>query len=113
MSQALIDSLGAFGAVGGLSGLAAVLAALRELRTSRVDVRAVRAQVEPNHGSSLADSVRRTEASVTDLSRRMGHELGEIRRDVQGVRDDLRAARSDHESRLERLEDLMIGEGDR
>lgn len=90
--------------LGGLAGLAAVIAAILSGRRQDADVRAVRAQVEPNHGSSLADAIRRIETGqdalredLGDLSRRLGHEIGEVRRDLAD-------ARRDHDERLRALE---------
>ena len=60
--------------------------------------------MRPDHGGSLRDAVDRIERGMDelrgehrDLSRRLGHELGEVRRD-------LHQARTDHEIRLRRLE---------
>lgn len=90
--------------LGGLAGIAAVITAIMTGRRRDDDVKAVRAQVEPNHGSSLADAIRRIETGqdalredLGDLSRRLGHEIGEVRRDLAD-------ARRDHDERLRALE---------
>lgn len=71
------------GAVGGLGGLGALVTGVASL----LEARRVRSSVEPNHGSSLADAVRRTEAAIAEirddvrsLDHRLGYELGEVRR---------------------------------
>lgn len=87
MPPAVADAVAALSTVGGLSGLAAVLTALLTGRRHTDDVRAVRQQLEPDHGTSVADAVRR------------------IERDVGGLRADMRLLRADHEERLRRLED--------
>ena len=60
--------------------------------------------MRPDHGGGLRDAVDRVQCSVDelraehrDLSRRLGHELGEVRRDLHDVR-------TDHEARLRTLE---------
>lgn len=87
MPPAIADAIAALSTVGGLSGLAAVLTAVLTGRRHTDDVKAVRAQLEPDHGTSVADAVCR------------------IERDVGGLRADIRLLRADHEERLRRLED--------
>ena len=57
------------------------------------DTAAVRAELTPNHGSSVKDQL----ALVLDLVRSQGHQLGEIR-------DDARAIHEDHAARIRALE---------
>lgn len=99
------DIIAALSSLGGLGGLAAVITASRALRRRDDDMTAVRAAVEPNHGSSLADSMRRTEAQVITLTsrvesldHRIGHEMGDIRRSSD-------ATHADHAARIRHLEE--------
>lgn len=87
-------------ALGGLTGAGAIITSTAAL----LEARRVRASVEPNHGDSMADAVRRIEASVDDLrddmrslDHRLGHELGEVKR----VAD---REHADHAERLRALE---------
>lgn len=88
------------GAVGGLGGLGALVTGVASL----MEARRVRSSVEPNHGSSLADSVRRTEVAIAEirddmrsLDHRLGHELGEVRRAAD-------REHADYDARLRALE---------
>lgn len=109
----LADVLRALSDMGGLAGLAAVITSLATLRRTENqhakrravdDARwlTVSTELQPNHGSSLRDAVARIEHSVdalredhTDLSRRIGHEMGDIRRSSDAIHTDL-AARVRH-----------------
>lgn len=104
MPPVLADALAALSTLGGLGGLAALIAAVAALRRHEAATAEIRAEMRPDHGGSLRDAVDRVQRSVDelrgehrDLSRRLGHELGEVRRD-------LHQARTDHEIRLRRLE---------
>lgn len=101
------------GIAGILSAIAALVAATRAGRAARDAGTAARdagktaAQVTPNGGSTMRDSVSRTEADVavirasleglTNISRSMGHQIGEVRRD-------LTAAVDRHEDDIRRLD---------
>lgn len=79
-----------------VSAIAALVAAVRASRAAR-DAGKTAAQVAPNGGSSMRDSVTRTEADVaviraslealTDAHRSHGHQLGEVRRDLTAAVD--------------------------
>lgn len=104
MPPVLADALAALSTLGGLGGLAALIAAVSALRRHEAATAEIRAEMRPDHGGSLRDAVDRIERGMgelrgehRDLSRRLGHELGEVRRD-------LHQARTDHEIRLRRLE---------
>ena len=104
MPLVLADALAALSTLGGLGGLAALIAAVAALRRHEAATAEIRAEMRPDHGGSLRDAVDRIERGMDelrgehrDLSRRLGHELGEVRRD-------LHQARTDHEIRLRRLE---------
>lgn len=104
MPPVLADALAALSTLGGLGGLAALIAAVAALRRHEAATAEIRAEMRPDHGGSLRDAVDRIERGMDelrgehrDLSRRLGHELGEVRRD-------LHQARTDHEIRLRRLE---------
>jgi chromosome segregation ATPase len=61
-------------ALGGLTGLSTVVASVATL----IQARRIRAQVSPNHGSSLADAVNRTDAQAAragDAIERLGETL--------------------------------------
>lgn len=100
--QVVNDLLGGLASIGGLSGLAAVLVAVRGMRRHEDAVQEVADQMQPNHGSSLRDAIDRIEQSqqataerVTALDHRLGHEMGEVRRDVSDVRRDVSDMRAD------------------
>lgn len=111
----LADTLAALSDLGGLAGLAAVLTALGTLRRAEVHHAQTRqadearwltvtAELQPNHGSSLRDAVSRIETSVdalsegqADLARRLGHEIGEVRRAMD-------REHADYDARLRTLE---------
>ena len=78
MPPVLADALAALSTLGGLGGLAALIAAVAALH---------------RHEAAAAE----LRAEHRDLSRRLGHELGEVRRDLHDVR-------TDHEARLRTLE---------
>ncbi len=104
MPPVLADAFAALSTLGGLGGLAALIAAVAALHRHEAATAEIRAEMRPDHGGSLRDAVDRIERGMDelrgehrDLSRRLGHELGEVRRD-------LHQARTDHEIRLRRLE---------
>lgn len=79
-----------------------MLTALGTLRRQEKGMAAVRAELEPNHGSSLKDAVTRIEKNLTTLSdrvesldHRLGHEIGDMRRAADTTNADL-AARIRH-----------------
>ena len=110
------------GIAGILSAIAALVAATRAGRAARDAGTAARdagktaAQVSPNGGGSMRDSVTRTEADVsviraslealTNISRSQGHQIGEIRRD-------LTAAADRHETAVARLDRAIERQSDR
>ena len=79
-----------------VSAVAALVAAVRASRAAR-DAGKTAAQVTPNGGSTMRDSVTRTEADVAviraslealdNLGRSQGHQLGELRRDLSDAVD--------------------------
>ena len=90
--------------LGGLAGLAALLTAiggvivqLRGLRRVRQDT----IQLQPDHGTSVADAIARIEAGVIETRRLIGHEIGEVRdqqhADLIDVRARLRALENNRE----------------
>lgn len=74
-----------------VSAVAALVAAVRATGAAR-DAGKTAAQVSPNGGSTMRDSIGRTEADVaviraslealTDAHRSQGHQIGEIKRDL-------------------------------
>ena len=79
--------------LGGLAGVAAlltalvgVLAQLRQTRKLREDT----AQLQPDHGSSVADIVTATATDVREVRRMLGHEIGEVRDELVDVKARLR-----------------------
>ena len=104
MPPVLADALAALSTLGGLGGLAALIAAVAALRRHEAAAAEIRAEMRPDHGTSLRDAVDRIQHGVDelrtehrDLNRRVGHELGEVRRDLHDLR-------TDHEGRLRTLE---------
>ena len=78
-------------ALGGFGGIGTMLASVSK-KASRLDE-----ATKPNHGSSMTDSLARIEkalsvlsadtAHATELSRSVAHQVGEIRRDLSGLRE--------------------------
>lgn len=89
----------ALAALGGLPGVAALVTSLATL-AGILKVKKDTAQLTPNHGSSLADAVKRIE----DTQRSHGHQLGEIKADLLDERRDRRASDEDLRDRVSRLE---------
>ncbi|OKL49289.1 hypothetical protein [Boudabousia marimammalium] len=56
----------------------------------------VTASIEPNHGSSVKDSLNRIE----DMQRAQGHQIGEIRRDLANHISSQGGINEDHAARL-------------
>lgn len=91
-----------------VGAIAALIAAVRASKAATSADKAA-AQVTPNGGSTMRDSVTRTEADVsvikaqlehvTDAIRGHGHQLGEVKRDLY-------AAVERHEADIHRLERL-------
>lgn len=79
---ALLTDLTGLGTL--ISGIAAVIAAVKATKTAR--------QFQPNHGSSMREILRSLQREVAGL----GHQVGEIRREMD----------RDHRDYNERLHDL-------
>lgn len=107
------EVLDALVALGGLGGIAATVTSLATLVKTR-QVHGDTQQLQPDHGSSLADTVTRMDKTLTALGatvdgqgermddlaasvRGVGHQVGEMRRDAADVH-------KDHGDRLHRLE---------
>ena len=79
--------------LGGLAGVAALLTALAgifaQLRQTR-KLREDTAQLQPDHGSSVADLVTATAIDVREVRRMLGHEIGEVRDELVDVKARLR-----------------------
>ena len=95
--HALSEAAAALGGLGGIGAIITSTAALLEARRTR-------ANTEPNHGSSLADAVARTETTIAgirddmrSLDHRLGYELGEVRRMAD-------REHADYDARIRRLE---------
>lgn len=98
----LHELLGLANSAGGMAGLAAIVTALGTLRRQEKGMAAVRAELEPNHGSSMKDAMGRIEKQlytlsdrVESLDHRLGHEIGDMRRSADTAHADL-AARIRH-----------------
>lgn len=108
-----------------LGGWAAMITALALLIKNKAEITAIREQLHPDHGTSMADAVNRTEATadsitaqlsdqgetlddlagkVESLDHRIGHEVGELRRDTADLRHDANIIHEDHASRLRHIE---------
>lgn len=99
-----LDALVALGGLGGVAATVTSLATLIKTRQVRADTSQVRdtaasaaAQLQPDHGRSVADKT----DLILELVRSQGHQIGEIRTDLDAERDDRRALGE----RLGRLED--------
>lgn len=94
-------------AVGGLGGLGALITSLATLVKTR-QVHDDTSQLRPDHGSSVADKV----DLVLDLTRSHGHQIGEIRKELDAERDDRqeldRRAQAEH-SRIWKLLEHPMG----
>jgi len=102
--HAIADAIAALAAIGGLGGIASVLTSLTALRRHRDTATDIEAQMRPNHGTSMRDAIDRIEHGLDDLrdshqdlSRRLGAELGALRR--QSDRE-----HADYDARLRHLE---------
>ena len=98
MTSVAADVVSALASLGGLGGLAAALTALGAVRRQRSSTDRLEAEMVPDHGTSLRDAVDRIEAGMDDLreehrdlGRRLGHELGEVRRSTDLAHADLTA----------------------
>lgn len=108
-----------------LGGWAAIIGAIALLLKNKAELAGIREQLHPDHGSSMADAVNRTEAAaggitaqladqgetldnladkVESLDHRIGHEVGELRRDTADLRHDANIIHQDHASRLRHIE---------
>lgn len=83
---------------GGIGGIAALISALK----NRKDSKQIIEEVSNSHGTNLRDDVDRIMKGVDDLTettrqsfRRMDHQFGEMRADVQDVRDDVQDERAE------------------
>lgn len=90
--------LTALAAVGGMVWQGArTRADIRQMRqATRVQVNQVADQLQPNHGGSLADAIRRTEAlasTAVDLSREVKEDQNQLRGDINGLRVEVRSDR--------------------
>lgn len=100
-------------ALGGLGGLGALIANLATLAKTR-RVKEDTAQLRPDHGASIADQVTRIEkhlagltATVTGLDQRtraVGHQIGEIRRDLADAASEHARRLDHHDERINQLE---------
>lgn len=79
-------------ALGGFGGLAGLVTALVQLRK-------IKAEIMPNHGSSLADAIRRTEDGI----KRLDHQMGEIRRDSAVTHELIGKRLDEHAQRLDKI----------
>lgn len=84
--EGLAALITAFGAL--CASLAGVLVQMRGLRRVREDT----AQLQPDHGSSVADKINRieknmaTRTEVAEVRHLVGHEVGEVRDDITDMR---------------------------
>ena len=86
--------------LGGLAGVAALLTALAGIFAQLHQTRKLRedtVQLQPDHGSSVADLVKatakeveKTAADMKEVRRFIGHEIGEVRDDLVDVKARLR-----------------------
>ena len=86
--------------LGGLAGVAALLTALAGIFAQLHQTRKLRedtVQLQPDHGSSVADlvaatakEVEKTAAEMKEVRRLIGHEIGEVRDDLVDVKARLR-----------------------
>lgn len=82
-----------FAELGGFAGVAALLTALAGILVQLRGLRRVRedtAQLQPDHGSSVADIVTSTATDVREVRRMLGHEIGEVRDELVDVKARLR-----------------------
>ena len=101
--------------LGAASGVIAALTLgaknLAEARATRAAAEQAARQVSPNHGSSVADAVKRIERSQTSQARSIGGIRDDLRQDREHLLahlEDSRLARRDTVRRLDRLENLLI-----
>lgn len=90
-------------ALGGLGGLAATLTGLATLLATRK----TRAQLEPNHGSSVKDQLNRIERSLDEHGAQLDHQssqLLQITRRVDSIDDHAHDTHREIYQRLARLE---------
>ena len=79
--------------LGGLAGVAALLTALAGIFAQLHQTRKLRedtVQLQPDHGSSVADIVTSTATDVREVRRMLGHEIGEVRAELVDVKARLR-----------------------
>lgn len=99
----ILDALVALGGLGGVGALVTSLVNLAKVRQvsdeasqARADSAMAAAQLRPDHGHSVSDRLDLT----LQLVRSQGHQLGEIRTDLDAERDE----RRDLAHRVERIE---------
>lgn len=85
----MTETLAQLGGLGGIAALLTSVGTLWQLTRVKKDTQ----QLQPNHGSSVADSVRS-----------IGHQVGELRRDLADERNERRASDQDLRDRINRLE---------
>ena len=84
---------------------------LAEARATRSAAEQAARQVSPNHGSSVADAVKRIERSQTSQARSIGGIRDDLRQDREHLLahlEDSREVRRDTVRRLTRLEALLL-----
>ena len=89
------DLLALISALGGLSGLGALIAAYASWQNSK--------ELKPDHGNSLADKHELTLSMVKSL----GHQIGEMRREMHAEKEDIQALREDKRYEHERIWDAI------
>lgn len=90
-----------------LTAIAGVLAVVWQGFKTRAEVDAIRATLEPNSGSSVADAVRRIDKRVAELSRSVGSIRDDARADraaLDTLHRDVLTIRDHHHDRLANLE---------
>lgn len=85
----MTEALAQLGGLGGVAALLTSLGALWQIGRVKKDTQ----QLQPNHGSSVADGIRS-----------IGHQVGELRRDLADERKERRASDQDLRDRIGRLE---------
>ncbi|WP_165215247.1 hypothetical protein [Schaalia sp. ZJ1691] len=97
--MSIVEILTALSGLSGLGGLAAFIGTLANMKKTK-EIKADTQQLQSNHGSSIADAIRRIEDSV----RSVGHQVGEVRTDLADERRDRRAWDESLSDRVQRLE---------
>lgn len=104
--------IAAIGAVGALvTSLSLSLKNLAETRSIKLDTAKARAQLSPNHGTSLHDSVTRVESAQVNQSRSIGGIRDDMRLITSALQSHMRDSQGTHESldhRLARIEGALV-----